>query len=62
MKKVLLMGAFVVFGAMAMTSCKKDYKCVEGGETISECTGCGKTQKTAFDSSCSLLGGTVSEK
>ena len=61
MKKLLLVGAFATFGVLALSSCKKDYKCVYNGTTISECTGCSKTQKTAFDSACTLSGGTVSE-
>jgi len=30
MKKLLLVGAFATFGVLALSSCKKDYKCTIG--------------------------------
>ena len=62
MKKVLGVAAIAVLGVVALASCKKDYKCTVDGETYMECTGCNKTQKAAFESSCALSGGTVSSK
>ena len=62
MKKVLALSVFAVLGVAALSSCKKDYSCMYDGEEISKCTGCSKSQKTAFKSSCTLLGGTVEEK
>lgn len=62
MKKVIMLSAFAVLGVTALSSCKKDYKCTYNGATISECTGCNSTEKSAFETSCSLVGGTVSVK
>ncbi len=62
MKKVLGVAAIAVLGVVALASCKKDYKCTIDGETYMECNGCGKAQKTAFNNSCALSGGTVSTK
>lgn len=62
MKKVILAGAFAIVGISALTSCKKDYECKVGSLVVSECNACGSTEKTAFDTSCSLVGGTVSTK
>ena len=62
MKKVLGVAAIAVLGVVALASCKKDYKCTVDGVVVSECNSCGKTTKTAFDSSCALSGGTVSTK
>lgn len=49
-------------GVIVLASCKKDYVCKVDGVTYSECNACGSTEKSAFDTSCSLIGGTVSEK
>lgn len=62
MKKVILAGAFAIIGISALTSCKKDYECKVGGVTYSECNACGSTEKSAFETSCSLIGGSVSQK
>ncbi len=62
MKKVIALSVFAVVGVAALSSCKKDYECKVDGTVISECIDCNGSQKTAFDSSCSLVGGTVSEK
>lgn len=65
MKKVLLAGSFAVLGIVALSSCKKDYVCkyTSGGvEYTNECTGCSSSQKSAFETSCSLSGGTVTTK
>ena len=62
MKKVIMLSAFAVLGVAALSSCKKDYKCTSGGVTISECNGCGSSEKSAFETTCSLVGGTVSVK
>ncbi len=62
MKKVLGVAAIAVLGVVALASCKKDYECKVDGVVISECNGCGSTTKSAFDTSCSLSGGTVSAK
>lgn len=59
MKKVMLA---LAAGVIVLASCKKDYVCKVGGVTYSECNACGSTEKSAFDTSCSLIGGTVSEK
>lgn len=62
MKKIIAFGAFAVLGVVALSSCKKDYECKYDGAVISECNDCKGATKTSFDTSCSLLGGTVSEK
>lgn len=62
MKKVLALSVFAVLGVAALSSCKKDYSCMYDGEEISKCTGCTKSQETAFKSACSLSGGTVEKK
>ena len=62
MKKVIGVAAFAVLGMLALSSCKKDYVCTADGVVISECTNCGKTTKSAFDTTCSLAGATVSVK
>ncbi|GEM_PF-3996672 len=62
MKKVIAVSAFAILGVAALSSCKKDYECTVDGTVVSECNGCGSTEKSAFDTSCSLLGGTVSTK
>lgn len=62
MKKVLAISAFAILGVAALSSCKKDYTCVYDGAEISKCTGCTSAQKTSFESSCKLLGGSVEKK
>ena len=62
MKKVLGVAAIAVLGVVALASCKKDYKCTYDGVVISECTGCNKASKEAFEANCTLLGGTSSTK
>ena len=63
MKKVVLFSAFAVLGVVALSSCKKSYNCVDSsGTVLSECNDCKGLTKTAFDSSCSLIGGTVEKK
>lgn len=66
MKKVLMTGTFVVLGAVALSSCKKDYVCnyTLGGVIVSseECNGCSKTQRDAFETICNLGGGKVATK
>ena len=62
MKKVVAVSAFALFGVLALSSCKKDYECTYGGTVISECNGCSGSEKSAFETSCSLVGGTVSTK
>ncbi len=62
MKKVIAFGAFAVLGVVALSSCKKDYECKVDSTVVSECNDCTGSQKSAFDTSCSLLGGTVSTK
>lgn len=59
MKKVTLA---LAFGVVLFASCKKDYECKVNGVKISECNGCGSTEKSAFETTCSLAGGTVSQK
>ena len=62
MKKFIAFSAFAVLGVVALSSCKKDYECKVGDTVVSECNDCKGTTKTAFDTSCSLVAGTVSEK
>lgn len=59
------MGAFAVFGAMAMTSCKKDYVCTYkvGTTTMTQdYPDLNKADKEAAESACKLIGGTLSAK
>ncbi|PWH81370.1 hypothetical protein [Brumimicrobium oceani] len=62
MKKVLFVG--MVFGALALTSCKKDYTCDFGMEGVpnQEYTDLDKDEADAAESACKLVGGTWSEK
>lgn len=62
MKKMLVVG--MVFGALALTSCKKDYTCTYGENDIDPYTytDLNKTQKTAAKSACELAGGTFAKK
>lgn len=66
MKKVLGVAAFAVLGMVALSSCKKDYACkynVGGVEVESgTCTGCTKSQKDAFETTCKAGGGTLVTK
>lgn len=65
MKKVLAIGVFTVLGVAALSSCRKNYNCVlSDGTVVSTCTKCKKSGvvKAAFDSDCSLSGGTVQEQ
>ena len=62
MKKVLGVAAIAVLGVVALASCKKDYKCTYNGVTVSECNGCDKDDKEAFETACGILGGSVSTK
>ena len=65
MKKLILAGSFAVLGIVALSSCKKDYVCKytsNGIEYTSECVDCTSSQKSAFETSCSLSGGTVTTK
>lgn len=61
MKKLLFI-AIAFAGVATMTSCKKDYTCTVDGEEFSTCMSCGKTSASAFKSTCSLAGGTVTTK
>ncbi|HZH85671.1 MAG TPA: hypothetical protein VFD77_00045 [Brumimicrobium sp.] len=61
MKKVLFVG--MVFGALALTSCKKDYTCKHTDSFYDqEYKDLSKTQATAAKSTCTLSGGTWSKK
>lgn len=63
MKKVFLAGAFAVLGIITLSSCRKDYSCINtNGDETSICIGCNETQKSTFESSCNLSGGTVTAK
>ncbi len=62
MKKVLGVAAMAVLGVVALASCKKDYECKVAGVTVSECAGCDSDDKSAFETACGLVGGTVSTK
>jgi len=66
MKKVLFVG--MVFGALALTSCKKDYKCevsvtVNGQTTsgVTEHKDLSKSDAKDMEESCEKGGGTWSE-
>jgi hypothetical protein len=61
MKKVLFVG--MVFGAMALTSCKKDYKCtydLGGLEVVDKHNDLNKDEADTKEAQCKVLGGTWS--
>lgn len=63
MKKFILVAVVATFG---LASCKKDYVCTykdsEGNTQTVNYTGLNKSGKTAAESQCTLLGGTLSKK
>ncbi|MDX2359916.1 MAG: hypothetical protein QNK23_03850 [Crocinitomicaceae bacterium] len=65
MKKLVYLGVLGILGVIALSSCRKDYECVDSaGYVYSECIDCKSSGliKTSFDSSCALYGGTVQVK
>jgi len=65
MKKVLGVVAFAVLGVVALSSCKKDYKCsvTSGGITASvDYNDLDKAQADAAETNCKNAGGTWSTK
>ncbi len=63
MKKVIGVAAFAVFGMIALSSCKKDYDCVDSnGNVMLQCVKCNKAAKASFTTSCSIYGGSVVKK
>jgi len=63
MKRIVGVATFAVLGMVALSSCKKDYECVDyDGDVMLECINCNKSSKLSFTTSCSILGGTVVEK
>ncbi len=57
MKKIASIAAIALFGAMAMTSCKKDYTCTctynIAGQTTSTDFSLGKQKKKDAEAACS---------
>ena len=64
MKKIIAVSGFLFLGVIALSSCRKDYVCIVDGQVVDQCTNCRSNGlvKAAFDSSCSLDGGTVQVK
>ena len=63
MKKVIGVAAFAVLGMIALSSCKKDYNCVDSnGNVIGTCLKCNKAAKATFTTTCSSASGTVVKK
>ena len=62
MKKIIAVGAFAVLGVVALSSCKKDYKCTyaNGGGEVTY-TGLTKAQAATAEASCNTIGGTWSK-
>ena len=59
MKKVVLFGA--VLAAVSFTSCKKSYTCTYTDGTSVTYEDPSSLEKTAYESGCTLVGGTWSE-
>ncbi|PWH81369.1 hypothetical protein [Brumimicrobium oceani] len=58
MKKVLFVG--MIFGGLALTSCKKDYKCtydLGGVEVVDTYDNLDKDEADSKESQCEVLGG-----
>lgn len=65
MKKVLALGAFAVFGIVALSSCRKDYDCVlSDGTVYTSCLKCKSNGVVyaSFESTCNSVGGTVQKQ
>lgn len=62
MKKNVGVIVLSVLYLAALSSCKKDYVCQVDGVTISSCTACDSSDKSSLETSCSVIGGTVSVK
>lgn len=58
MKKIMFLG--VVFGSLALTSCKKDYKCsydLGGVEVVDTFENLDKDEAETKETQCEVLGG-----
>ena len=63
MKRIIGVAAFAVLGMVALSSCKKDYECVDSeGNVMLNCVKCNKSSKASFTISCSILEGSVVKK
>ena len=65
MKKVLMFSGLTLIGIIALSSCRKDYECVLSDGTVYDtCNDCKSSgvEKSLFDSSCAVVGGTVQVK
>ena len=63
MKKVLFVG--MVFGALALTSCKKDYTCTLGSgdmKIVQEYNDLNKDDADTAETQCEVVGGTWESK
>jgi hypothetical protein len=62
MKKLFVYGCVAVLGTAALASCKKDYTCTDSDGTTITYSKLSKTEATAAESGCALIGGTWKKK